>query len=246
MMSSFTFKGIRSDDLGLIIQSPMIRPTWEQETEFTPIPGRPRQNPCTKTWYKNSELTAYAVISDAAAAKLHDIYLALRGYGVLSISTAESEVLYAYAHLPVPESKALLMAELPIVFECEPFAYASADTTVDISTANPYAQITYNGTVFADPVITFKPSTSSTQISCNGKTIIVTTPQEIIGAGYPNTYSITLDCEGELAYYTRPGGDNVACTELTKGPFPRLHVGDNYIGHTALLSASVTYRERWY
>lgn len=245
-MSSFVYNGISSDTLELIITQPIVRPTWAPSTDFTPIPGRPRQSPYTKTWYNNSELTIYAVVADASAAKMHDIYSKLRGYGVLSISTAPGEVLYAYAHLPVPEAKALLMAELPIVFECEPFAYASADTTVDISTANPYAQITYNGTVFADPEITFKPSTSSTQISCNGKTIIVTTPQEIIGAGYPNTYSITLDCEGELAYYTRPGGDNVACTELTKGPFPRLHVGDNYIGHTALLSASVTYRERWY
>lgn len=245
-MSSFTFNGISSDTLGLIIQSPMIRPTWEQETEFTPIPGRPRQNPCTKTWYKNSELTAYAVISDAAAVKLHDIYLVLRGYGVLSISTAESEVLYAYAHLPVPESKALLVAELPIVFECEPFAYAAADTTVDITSANPYAVIDYTGTVFSDPKITFVPSAATTQISCNGKNITVTTPQEIIGAGYPNTYSITLDCEGELAYYTRPGGDNVACTELTKGPFPRLHIGNNYVAHSGVQSAALIYRERWY
>lgn len=245
-MSTFTFKGISSDDLGLIITTPMIRPTWAPETDFTPIPGRARQNPHTKEWYPNSELTAYAVITDAGAAKLHSIYAALKGYGVLSISTAPTEILYAYAHLPVPEAKALLVAELPIVFECEPFAYAAADTTVDITSANPYAVIDYTGTVFSDPKITFVPSAATTQISCNGKNITVTTPQEIIGAGYPNTYSITLDCEGELAYYTRPGGDNVACTELTKGPFPRLHVGDNYIGHTALLSASVTYRERWY
>lgn len=245
-MSSFTFNGVSSDTLGLIIQSPMIRPTWQQETEFTPIPGRPRQNPYTKTWYENAELTAYAVISDAAAAKLHDIYTALRGYGVLSISTAPSEVLYAYAHLPVPEAKALLMAELPIVFECEPFAYATADTTVNITTANPYSVIDYQGTVFSDPKITFVPSSATTQIACNGKNIIVTTPQEIIGAGYANTYSITLDCEGELAYYTRPSGDKIACTELTKGPFPRLHIGNNYISHSGVQSAALVYRERWY
>ena len=245
-MSTFTFKGISSDDLGLIITTPMIRPTWAPETDFTPIPGRARQNPHTKEWYPNSELTAYAVITEAGAAELHSIYAALKGYGVLSISTAPTEILYAYAHLPVPEAKALLMAELPIVFECEPFAYAVEDTEVDITSGNPYTRIDYGGTVYADPQITFTPSQASTEISCNGKSIQVKTPTEIINAGYPSNYSVTLDCEGQLAYYTRPGGDKIACTELTKGPFPRLHVNDNYIGHTGMQSGILTYRARWY
>ncbi len=245
-MSTFTFKGISSDDLGLIITTPMIRPTWAPETDFTPIPGRARQNPHTKEWYPNSELTAYAVITDTSAVELHSIYAALRGYGVLSISTAPTEILYAYAHLPVPEAKALLMAKLPIVFECEPFAYSASEKTVDFTTANPYIRVDNEGSVSCDPQITFTPNTASTDINCNGKNITVTTPQEIIGAGYPNTYSITLDCDGLLAYYTRPGGDKVACTQLTRGPFPRLHPADNYIAHSGVQAATISYRERWY
>ena len=245
-MSSFVYSGISSDTLGLIITRPIIRPTWQPETEYTAIPGRPRQNPYTKTWYENSELTVYAAISDAATSKLHDIYSALRGYGVLSVSTAPSEILYVYPRLPVPEAKALLMAELPIIFECEPFAYATTEKTVDFTAANPFIRVDNDGTVFCDPQIMFRPNSASTEINCNGKSITIATPQEIIGAGYPNTYSITLDCDGELAYYTRPGGDKVACTELTRGPFPRLHTADNYIAHSGVQEAVITYRERWY
>lgn len=245
-MSSFIFNGINSNDLGLIITTPMIRPTWQPEREFTAIPGRPQQSSYEKQWYPNAELTAYAVITDASAEKLHDIYAALRGYGVLSISTAPDEILYAFVHLPVPEAKALLMAELPIVFECEPFAYAAQEKTVDITETNPYKRVDVEGTVFCDPMIEFVPSQASTDINCNGKVIQVKTPQEIIGAGYPDTYSITLDCDAQLAYYTRPSGDKVACTELTKGPFPRLHVADNYIINSGVQSAEIRYRERWY
>lgn len=245
-MSSFTFNSISSDTLGLIITQPIVRPTWAPEVEFTPIPGRPRQNPYTKTWYENSELNISAVIADASPAKVRSIYNALKGYGVLSISTAPDEFLYAYAHLPVPEAKALLIAELPIIFECEPFAYAVTESTVDFTEANPYKRVDIEGTVFCDPQIVIIPSAATTDVNCNGKVITVKTPQEIIGAGYPNTYSITLDCEGELAYYTRPSGDKVACTELTRGPFPRLHTADNYITHSGCQSAVMQYRERWY
>ena len=245
-MSSFTFNGVSSDTLGLIITQPIVRPTWAPEVEFTPIPGRPRQSPYMQTWYQNSDLQIEAVIADASPANVRSIYKALKGYGVLSISTSSQEILYAYAHLPVPEAKALLMAELPIVFECEPFANSVTESTVDFSVANPYKRVDIEGTVFCDPQITFIPNAATTSVNVNGKVITVTTPTEIVNAGYPNTYSITLDCEGELAYYTRPGGDKVACTELTSGPFPRLHTADNYITHSGCASAIMKYRERWY
>ena len=242
-MSYFIFNGVNSNTLGLIITQPMIRPTWQPEVEFTAIPGRARQNSYTKTWYPNSELSVRAVIADASPAKVKTIYNALRGYGTLTVSTASTELLYAYARLPVPEAKALLVAELPIIFECEPFAYASSETTVTFD--NP-TTITNNGTVFCDPQITFIASTSSTDINCNDSTITVTTPTEIVDANYPDTYSITLDCDGQLAYYTKPNGDKVSCTQNTRGQFPRFNVGQNTLQRGSVQSATIKYRERWY
>lgn len=246
-MSSFTFKGVTSDSLGLIITRPMVRPTWAPEVEFTPIIGRPRQNPFTKSWYPNSRLPVQAVIADASTASVRAIYNALRGYGTLVISTAATEYMNAYARLPVPEPQALLMAELPIEFECEPFAYALTDSEVTITSAtSSYAEVPNGGTAFTDPQITYIASAASTNIDCNGVVMTVTTPTEIVNASYPSTYSITLDCEAQLAYYTKPNGDTVACTELTTGLFPRLHAGSNWMKHSGAQSMTVTYRERWF
>lgn len=246
-MSTFTFKGVTSDSLGLIITRPMVRPTWAPEVEFTPIIGRPRQNPFTKSWYPNSRLPVQAVIADASTASVRAIYNALRGYGTLVISTAATEYMNAYARLPVPEPQALLMAELPIEFECEPFAYALTDSEVTITSAtSSYAEVPNGGTAITDPQITYIASAASTNIDCNGVVMTVTTPTEIVNASYPSTYSITLDCEAQLAYYTKPSGDTVACTELTTGLFPRLHAGSNWMKHSGAQSMTVTYRERWF
>lgn len=243
-MSSFIFNDVNSDDLGLIITQPIIRPTWQPEVEFTAIPGRPRQNPYTKTWYPNRELGVQAVIADASTSSVRDIYQALKGYGTLTISTASEEMLYAYARLPVPEAKALLMAELPIIFECEPFAYAVEPKSKSIM--GEIVEVNNEGTAFVDPLITIIASQVTTTVTCNNVDMIVTTPTEIVDADYSSDYSITLDCDGQLAYYTRPNGDKVSCTQNTKGPFARLHDGKNYFTVQNVQAASIVYRERWY
>lgn len=243
-MSYFIFNGCNSNDLDIIITKPIVRPTWAPEVEFTPIAGRPRQSPRFKSYYPNKSFTVSAVMADASPEKVQEIYNALRGYGVLSISTAPQELLNVYVDKCDPEGVALMMAEFPITFIAEPFAYAVNKKIVDIT--NTYLRVENEGTVFCDPIITFTPDSTTTEISCNGKAITVITPTEIVGAGYPADYSITLDCEGELAYYTRPGGDRVACTECTRGPFPRLHEADNYISHSGVRSAALEMRERWY
>lgn len=243
-MSYFIFNGYNSKDLGIIVTKPIIRPTWAPEMEYLSIPGRPRQLPMAKTWYPNKEMKIEAVLADAAPAKVRDVYDKLRGYGVLNISTAPNEYLNCYVEELDPKGVALMMAEFPIIFTVEPFAFS--DTSTEYSIGNTEKLIQYNGTVFCDPQIVIQPIAASTTVTCNEKTIIVNTPQEIIDASYLSTYSITLDCEGELAYYTTPSGVNVACTQCTSGPFPRLIKGDNLISVNTVRSATMTVRERWY
>ena len=243
-MSYFIFNGYNSKDLGIIVTKPIIRPTWAPEMEYLSIPGRPRQLPMAKTWYPNKELSIEAVLADAAPAKVRDVYEKLRGYGVLNISTAPMEFLNCYVDELDPKGVALMMAEFPITFMVEPFAYSNASNIVTFS--NTEVVYNYNGTVFCDPEIVIHPIAATTTIICNGKTIIVTTPQEIVDANYLETYSITLDCEGEVAYYTTPGGVNVACTQCTAGPFPRIFTGNNLISSSTVRSATMTIRKRWY
>lgn len=246
-MSTFTFKGVTSNSLDLIITQPMVRPTWAPEVEYTPIIGRPRQNPHIKEWYPNSKMIVKAVIADASPAKVRAIYAALRGYGLFLISTSPTEYMNAYARLPVPEAQALLMAELPIEFECEPFAYALTETEIDITSAtSDWGEVDNTGTAFADPVITYIANAASTTFNCNGEILTVTTPTEIVQSTYSSDYSITIDCDGQLAYYTKPNSETVACTELTTGPFPRLHSGSNWMKNSGVSSAIVKFRARWY
>lgn len=246
-MSSFVFNEINSDALGLIITKPMIRPTWQQETTYTAIPGRARQSPHTQPWYNNSELTVSAVIADASPQKVRNIYAALRGSGTLVISTSPQErINIADVRLPVPEAKALLVAELPIVFVCEPFAESTEQSTADITTATSTpAKVDNDSTQYVDPEITIVPSAARTDINCNGNVIFVTTPTAIVSANYPANAKIVLDCDAQLAYYQIGDGDKTACTQNTQGPFPRLNVGENYFLTTAAQSVVMRYRERW-
>ena len=243
-MSSFTFNGISSDDLGIIITKPIVRPTWLPEVEFTPIPGNPRQIPHEKEWYPNMSFTVQACMSDADPTKVQQIYNSLRGYGPLVISTSPNEVLNVYIEQLDPNGVALLMAEFPITFRAEPFAYAAQAKSQSIM--GETVEVNNTGTAFVDPLITFIASQATTTVTCNGVDMIVTTPSEIVNASYSSDYSITLDCEGELAYYTKPNGDKVSCTQNTKGPFARLHDGQNYFTVQNVQAASIIYRERWY
>lgn len=243
-MSYFIFNGYDSRNLGIIVTKPIIRPTWVPEVEYQPIPGRPRQLPKPKTWYPNKELKIEAVLADATPPKVRDVYEKLKGYGVLNISTASNEYLNCYVESCDPNGVALMMAEFPIVLTVEPFAFSDTPETRNIG--NTEISYEYNGTVFCDPQINIKPIAATTTIVCNGETIVVTTPQVIVDANYLETYSITLDCEGQIAYYTTPDGVNIACTQCTAGPFPRVDKGDNIISCSSVRSATMTIRKRWY
>jgi phage-related protein len=192
-------------------------------------------------------MTVSAVIADASTQKVRNIYAALCGSGTLVISTSPQErISISDVRLPVPEAKALLVAELPITFVCEPFAESTEQSTADITTATSTpARVDNDGTQYVDPEITIVPSAARTDINCNGKVIFVTTPTSIVAAGYPANAKIVLDCDAQLAYYQIGDGDKTACTQNTQGPFPRLNVGENYFLTTAAQSVVMRYRERW-
>lgn len=243
-MSYFIFNGANSNNLGLIITKPIVRPTWIPEVEFVGIPGRTRQVAKTQRWYPNKSFTVEAVVSDASPTKMQMIYKKLQGYGTLAISTSPDELLNCYVEKVDPDGVALLMAEFPITFIVEPFAYSSTEREVNFS--NQLLTFRNNGDVFVDPQIIFSPTVHQTDLYCNDKWLFVRTPPEIIESGYSADYSITIDCEGQLAYYTRPNGENVACTQYTSGPFPRLPAGDNVLSVANVHYAVAKFRERWY
>lgn len=154
---SFIFNGISSDSLGLIVTNPVFRPSWMEEHNELSIPGRSRKLNIATGIYRDEELTVQTAITDVT--KIKDIYSVIRGGGNLILSSAPDECLHAAVKSLIPEGVALKMAVLPITFLIEPFAYALEPTTAEIKKS--YTLIRNPGTIYSEPVITFKSPASA-------------------------------------------------------------------------------------
>ena len=118
-MSSFIFNGYNSDDLGLMVTKPIVRPSWAA---------------------MYSELTASGGI-DASPENIHKIFKALNGSGKLVISTAPDEYLDVILSPITPEPVALLAAEISISVTARPFAYAVTPAITDLTGAAKFSKI---------------------------------------------------------------------------------------------------------
>lgn len=235
-MSSFIFKGISSEDLGLIITKPIVRPNWAKTTIEVERPGAGSNLIVEGNNYSSSELTVSAVISDASPEKIHEIYSALQGYGILTVSTAPTEYMRAYCKPIVPETVALLMAEVHIVFTVLPFAYAVSPTIQTISSGDNLVK--NNGTVYSEPLII---------LSGNGNISVFVNDEEFkiaLTAELADT-EIFIDCEAQVAYYI-DNNCKIPITELTTGDFPLLHTGTNIVSYSGTVtSMEINVKERW-
>ncbi len=245
-MSSFIFNGTSSDDLGLIITAPIIRPTWGKEVSEVSRAGSARKIIQESKTFGNADFMISTVIVEASPENVRNIFSKLSGFGKLLMSTAPQEYLDVFIKPLVPEAVALTMAELPVNVTALPFAYAVDPTIVDITEASPYVAVENSGTVYSQPEIRFtKADSSDTEINVNGKIFTVKNPAngEPIEAGY----EIIIDCDVEVAYFVRSNGERVSINSNTYGDFPLLHTGTNYITHSGnLKNASIKVNERWY
>lgn len=148
-MSYFTFNGVDSRDLGLIITQTPFRPSWAEQVEEIVIPGRPEVIKAPNGIYSNQSLTVEAVISDKS--KIKQIYSVLNGEGKLVLSTNTTEYINCIVEPLVPQGVALDMAELSITFDCYPFAYAISPTVVQIGISATVVDNT--SSIYSAPVI---------------------------------------------------------------------------------------------
>lgn len=159
-MSYFTFNGVNSNDLGLIITETPFRPSWAESVDEITIPGRAEVIKNPNGTYDNQSLTINAVISDSS--KINDIYSALSGEGKLILSTAPNEYINCRVEPLIPQGVALDMAELPITFDCYPFAYAVEPTVAEIGTS--FTEINNTSSVYSAPIIKISVEKSSSTI----------------------------------------------------------------------------------
>lgn len=147
-MSYFTFNGVDSHDLGLIITQTPFRPSWAEQVEEITIPGRPEIIKNPNGTYSNQLLTINAVISDAS--KIRQIYSTLTGEGRLILSTNLTEYMNVRVEPLIPQGVALDMAELPITFDCYPFAYAIEPTVAEIGTV--FTEVNNTSSIYSAPI----------------------------------------------------------------------------------------------
>lgn len=242
-MSYFLFNGVSSRELDMIVTSPIIRPSWSlEENEYT-LAGRTTKYSQKSKTYGNASMTIETFVSDTSTKNLQKIYNILQGDGTLWLSTAPEEYLNVTITAPEPQAVALMAGVFPLKFSVKPFAYAVNPTVEDITVSgvSDYVRIANNGTLFSEPEISFRPQTQKTVITVNGVDFIVNTPD---GCSYESV--VTINCEEEVVYFTRPEGTRYMCLQYTENDFPLLHTGDNYIRYTgAVKDMTINVKERY-
>ncbi len=227
----------------MIVTSPVIRPSWSlEENEYT-LAGRTTKYSQKSKTYDNASMTIETFVSDTSTKNLQKIYNILQGDGTLWLSTAPEEYLNVTITAPEPQAVALMSGVFPLKFSVKPFAYAVNPTIEDITVdgSSGYVRIVNNGTVFSEPEITFRPQTEKTIITVNGADFIVNTPDN---CSYESV--VTINCEEEVVYFTRPEGTRHMCLQYTENDFPLLHTGDNYIRYTGAVSdMTINVKERY-
>lgn len=242
-MSYFLFNGVSSDELGMIVTSPIIRPSWSPDENDYKLAGRTTVYSQKSKTYSNKSMTIETFVSDTGTENLQKIYKYLQGDGTLWLSSNPEEYLNVTISAPEPQAVALMSGVFPLKFKVKPFAYAVNPTIKDITVdgISDYVCIQNNGTLFSEPEISFRPQTQKTVITVNGADFIVNTPD---GCSYEST--VTINCEEEVIYFTRPEGWRYMCLQYTENDFPLFHTGDNYIRYTgAVQEMKINVKERF-
>lgn len=237
-MSYFIFNSFDSRDLGIIIRSPAVRPSWSEELKEIVIPGASKRYMQHSGNYPNAEFTIETTIPTSPE-NLRQIYSTLNGQGVLWLSSSPDEYLDAIIAPLVPEPVALLTAELPVGVTVLPFAKAVNPTIVDLTSATDFVEVVNSGTVTSYPEFSFIP-TGDTFINVNGSEFAVTIPD-----GFSSGASVVVNTSVPVVYWEKDGVKH-NMMQFTSGDFPLLHTGSNYIKHGGnVTSMSVNVKEEF-
>ena len=80
------------------------------------------------------------------------------------------------------------------------------------------------------------------KIDVNGEILEVGLPSTVVRNGYP----VTIDCSVPLLYYTNDEGKHVNIMQYSKGDFPLLKVGVNYVKYSGDANdVKIIVNERW-
>lgn len=238
-MSYFIFNETSSEDLGIMVTKPVVRPSWRTEENTFNLVGKSKKYRQSSKTYTDGQMNIETVITDTSPENLRTVFQALNGNGKLWLSSAPNEFLNVSIDPINIQAVALTMGVCVLSMTVDPFAYVLDSPTLTLTDGTSYTEIENRGTIYCEPEIRFKPQSAQTVIDVNGAEFTVNTPQ---GCSFEST--IVLDCEEETAYFIRPEGQAYPCLQYTYGDFPIFHTGKNYIKFTGTNEVEIKVRER--
>lgn len=222
-MKSFTFNGVTSASLGLVIKNMPPVPRAERDIESLEISGKNGSLHIDNKAWKSREYEIECVCTDLT--KLDLIRKTLWGTHNLVLSDYSDRYFIATIKNQIDfETYLTYLQSFPLELELQPIAYDSTETTVTK---------TANGTFTVDGNVEVAP-----------KIIITGTGTATIN-GYPVTVTetgITIDCELMQCY----NGLVAKNDKVSLDEFPVLSVGSNSVSlGTGITKVEIIYRKGW-
>lgn len=216
---TFTFNGISSIDLKIVVQKLPPRPIPQQRVTTYTVPGRSGTLHISDGSYESIVVSIDCVVTDTA--KIPDICLAYQGSGKL---THDGIIGYYYNATVMNTSDIARMSSrwkaFQIQFECQPFQYHdSGDSEATYHFNGSSGLIEPGGNSFSNP----GTLESLPKITINGSGTIRMTVNGLQHTFADVIGSITVDSENLIVY----NGPTILNASMTAAGFPWYKPGAN-------------------
>jgi predicted phage tail component-like protein len=237
MMLSFMFNGKDSfQDFGIYVEKRPNIPSPKRRVTYIEVPGR-------DSMLRRDEETYEDITLSVECSLIGDPYSKISGIKSWLLNAGESDLIFSYQ----PERKYIaqvvnsidfevvlkITSHFVILFNCQPFQYATVNVPVSITDGSVYSL--YNpGTVKSLPIIKVNGSGSGS-LTVNGKSVHLTNIDE----------SVILNSDLQETY--KDTGTELLNKNTTKtGKYPLLLPGENTISFSGgITSLEITPNWRW-
>lgn len=222
-MESFTFKGINSNSLGIIVKEMPLVPRAERNIETINVNGRNRPLHIDN---KNYLLKSYSIVCLIKEKEhIDDICSLFVGTGQLTLSKYPNRVFNATIKNQIDFKNYLnYLNEFPLQFELDPISYSSTSTIEELTSSG---SITVDGNTDSYPKITI---TGTGQVTVNGYSFTV------------SESGVTIDSDLMICY----NGTTAKNDKVTLSEFPKLKPGSNTISlPNTVTKIKIEYNSGW-
>lgn len=222
-MESFTFKGVSSNSLGIIVKEMNLVPRSAKNIESISINGRNGSLHIDNKNYLSKEYSIACILLNKE--HIDEICSLFIGTGKLTLSKYPNRYFVGTIKNQIDfETYSTLLNEFPLQFELEPISYSVSETIEEITKVS---SIEVSGNVEVYPIINI---TGTGIVNINGY------PMEILESG------ITIDCNLMQCY----NGNIAKNDKVILDSFPILSPGNNNITFdSSITKVIIKYNAGW-